>query len=354
LNSGDSQTEPKKRSRRFYLVLVAVILLIEAVVGVAVFEFSDIGNIHYGPGPVYIDEVTTDRPYYLQGEEVNLTVTVNNPQDWPVPEPSYVGYAIEKGGLFIEQCGVFIDYAMPIPTFPAHSRTLYSPPAYGKPKVRPGNYTLIVSFDGGSNKVSGNCTLEIRPNPAGFNYTEGIMVGDWVKYDVSVSWTGSGTEPSSVAEFKQMEWIMDRFQSVSNNYMEFNLTIHFKNGTDVIYPLTDDLIGGNAESWLIFPSGLKKGDTFLLSGCAPGLQNFIPDYVPSVVNVVINDTITRNYAGSNRSVNVLSLTSSNGGFESGTLIWDQKTGVLLEFVQRASLPDGTVQWSYKASETNMW
>ena len=72
------------------------------------------------------------------------------------------------------------------------------------------------------------------------------------------------------------------------------------------------------------------------------------------MHVAVNDTITRSYAGSSRSVNVLSLTNGNGGFEGGTLYWDQNTGVLLEFVQRASLQGGTVQWSYKVSESNMW
>jgi hypothetical protein len=174
LAGAGKQVEPKKKSRRFYLVLVAAVLLIAVIVGVVIFEFFNIGNIRDGPGPVYIDEVTTDKPYYLQGEEVNFTVTVNNPQDWPVRYPGFVGYVIEKDGLIIEESGLNIDYAMPIPTFPAHSRTLYSPnllwnqktgPGNNRTQVPLGNYTLTVSLSGPSYDDSGNCTFEIRPAP---------------------------------------------------------------------------------------------------------------------------------------------------------------------------------------------
>jgi hypothetical protein len=51
LNRVDSQTEPKKRSRRFYTVLFAAILLIAAAVSVAIFEFSNIGKIQLGLEP---------------------------------------------------------------------------------------------------------------------------------------------------------------------------------------------------------------------------------------------------------------------------------------------------------------
>jgi hypothetical protein len=269
-----SQIEPKKRFRRFYTVLLAAVLLIATVVGVAIFEFSNIGNIHDGPGPVYIDEVTTGKPYYFQGEEVNFTITVNNPQDWPVGYPGYVEYLIEKDGLWIAQGGVNIDYAMPNPKFPAHSRTAYSERDLtwnqemdvsdgSRAQAPPGNYTLTVSLYGPSYDPKGNCTFEIRARPgtAGVEYT-GVKAGDWVRYDISVSWTGSGTEPSSVTEFKQMEWEMVRIQSVSGNVL-LELTTHFKNGTDLHYPLTGDLTAsGISATWLIFPPGLKKGDIF--------------------------------------------------------------------------------------------
>jgi hypothetical protein len=172
LAGAGKQVEPKKKSRRFYLVLVAAVLLIAVIVGVVIFEFFNIGNIRDGPGPVYIDEVTTDKPYYLQGEEVNFTVTVNNPQDWPVQYPNVVEYRIGNESLTKQ-----ITLASPVPSFPAQSRTLYDTYFWDQ-KVHlndlnhtlvpapPGNYTLNVSFGGPVDYGSGgNCTFEIRPTP---------------------------------------------------------------------------------------------------------------------------------------------------------------------------------------------
>jgi hypothetical protein len=174
LTGADSQIQPKKRSRRFYVILLAAVLLSVETVGVAIFEFSISGKIYYGPGPVEI-EVTTDKPYYLQGEKVNFVIIVNNPQDWPVMAPLEVGYAIEKDGLILGAPIVCIDYGMyDVPTFPAHSRTLYNPPLQAwdqkmdvngtRVQVQSGNYTLTVSLGGYYYNDSANCTFEIRQN----------------------------------------------------------------------------------------------------------------------------------------------------------------------------------------------
>jgi hypothetical protein len=164
LNGSAPQTEPKKRSRRLYLVLTAALLLIIIIL---IADF--LGQTSYGPGPVDI-EVTPDKQIYLQGEEVNFAVYVNNPQDWPVPYPNGEGYAIEKDGLYIDGYGGHIDYpAGGIPTFPANSRTLTKWQWDQKMllngtrvQVQPGNYTLTFSISGYGYSESSNCTFEIR------------------------------------------------------------------------------------------------------------------------------------------------------------------------------------------------
>jgi hypothetical protein len=175
LTGESTPIEPKKRSRRFYFILTATVLSLAIIVGVLGFELSKAGKASYGPGPVDI-EVTTEKPFYLQGEEVNFIVYVNNPQDWPVPYPHFPGYSIDKDGENIEGGGVNINYATPIPTFPAHSRTLFNCSAYNwnqkmyldgtLVQVQPGNYTLTVYFEGAVDYGNGsNCTFEVRPTP---------------------------------------------------------------------------------------------------------------------------------------------------------------------------------------------
>jgi hypothetical protein len=169
LATGSPQTEKRKRSRRFYLILLATILLIAAVVGAVVFEMFQTPN--YGPGPFDI-EVTTEKPFYLGGEDVYFVIYVTNPQDWPVPHPDYAEYQIEKEGILIDGRSVSIDFAPDrIPTFPAHSRTPYKPPLVWNQKtdlngtrvqVQPGNYTLTLTIQGFGYRASGNYTFEIR------------------------------------------------------------------------------------------------------------------------------------------------------------------------------------------------
>jgi hypothetical protein len=159
--AGVKQVEPKKRSRRFYVILTVAILTLAIIIGVVIFEWSNLGQTSYGPGPVEI-EVKADKPFYLQGEDVNFTIYVNNPQDWPVLYPSMVDYRIENGCLTKQ-----ITLASPIPLFPAQSRTLYDTYFWDqKVPAPPGNYTLNFSFGGPVDYGSGgNCTFEIRPTP---------------------------------------------------------------------------------------------------------------------------------------------------------------------------------------------
>jgi hypothetical protein len=143
------------------LQAIVCVVIITASIAVGAYGFN-IGNIRYGPGPVEI-ELTTDKPFYLQGEEVNFTITVNNPQDWPVPYPNVVEYRIGNQSVW-----QFMTLPLLVPLFPAHSGTLYATcsvtPLFGPMPL--GNYTLNVSFSGPVDWGSGgNCTFEIRPNP---------------------------------------------------------------------------------------------------------------------------------------------------------------------------------------------
>ena len=136
LTSAGKQIEPKKRSKRFYAILVAAILTLAIMVGVVIFELSNVGQTSYGPGPVDI-EVIADKPFFLQGEEVNFTMHVNNPQDWPVPYPLQITYQIERDNHSVDGVTIFVNPAPgSISTFPAHSRTLYDTYVWTKNGIR--------------------------------------------------------------------------------------------------------------------------------------------------------------------------------------------------------------------------
>jgi hypothetical protein len=169
LNGSVLQTGPAKKSRRFYLVLVTAFLLIVVLI-IAVFLNQTIS----GPGPVEM-AVESDKQVYLQGEEVNFAIYVNNPHDWNVPYPVSVNYIIGKDGVSVASIGGGqISYSK-LPMFSPNTNTPYQElltPWNQKlyvngtnAQAEPGNYTLTVIFGGAVDYGdSGNCTFEIRPN----------------------------------------------------------------------------------------------------------------------------------------------------------------------------------------------
>lgn len=149
--------------RKVKIIILVVILSFAVVGGFLIYKLSS-SNQNYGSGPVYI-ELSPDKATYQQGENVTITVYVNNPQDWPVPYPSRVTYQQADWA-----CIKNVDFASnSIPTFPAHSRTLYEVYVWdqklsNRTYAPSGNYTITASFEGlvnyGNNAT---CTIEIKP-----------------------------------------------------------------------------------------------------------------------------------------------------------------------------------------------
>jgi hypothetical protein len=147
-------------------LVIAAVLLIAVIVGVVIFEMS---RPSYGPGPVDI-EVFSNKFVYAQGEEVNFTIYVNNPQNWSVLEPFSVTHEMNRTNELVLSDWTEIDFAER-PSFPPHSRTLYDTRVWDG-KVRSGDnltlappviYTYFVTFKGsGGYGNGGNCTFEIR------------------------------------------------------------------------------------------------------------------------------------------------------------------------------------------------
>jgi len=174
MTNEEPPTKPKKRTNRFYKVLAITIILLAIILGVVIFELSDIYQNSYGSGPVEIG-VTTDKPFYLQGEEINFTIYVNNPYDWKIPHPHEVTYRIEGKDNFTQSSTKFVDFpSSSVPTFSPHTRIFYSTYTWNQ-KVQannniklaqPGNYTFSVTFSGLVAYGNGDsCVFEVRENP---------------------------------------------------------------------------------------------------------------------------------------------------------------------------------------------
>jgi hypothetical protein len=180
------------------------------------------------------------------------------------------------------------------------------------------------------------------------DYAVGVKVGDWVKYgQITVTWTGNGTEPSYVIETKKVDWVRIDVLSVVGTTASLNQTVHFNNDTQTFQRLDTDVQSSNSiGTSYIVASNLTAGDP--LSPQTPG--------------TTINQTLTGLYAGANRKVNIIdykaNLTAGRVNYQFEYRIhWDQSTGVMVELYTNATdltNSDGYQEISFKVTETNLW
>ncbi len=155
--------------KRLLLGAIIIIVVLTTIIVFVVYSNQNYYKVNnYGSGPIDI-EVVTDKSFYLQGEEINFTIYVTNPQDWNVPQPSSVVYDIKKDDEFIVGVDRNISFDGQ-PVFLEHSKILFDSRVWDQKVgsvdnqtfVQPGNYTFFVSFDGSVNYGNGgNCTFEI-------------------------------------------------------------------------------------------------------------------------------------------------------------------------------------------------
>lgn len=171
----------------------------------------------------------------------------------------------------------------------------------------------------------------------------GVKAGDWVKYgQITVTWTGNGTEPSFVTDRKKMDWLRIDVLNVSGTTVSLNVTTHYNNGTQTFDNYNDDVQGISAgDVWLV-ASNLTVGDPIN----------------PKTPEITINQTVTRMYAGANRNVNMIDVKGMLQGYPmENRIYWDQNTGIMVEIYLNqtyALSPNGYEQESLKATETNLW
>jgi hypothetical protein len=177
------------------------------------------------------------------------------------------------------------------------------------------------------------------------DYTPGVKAGDWIKYgQYTVTWSGNGTEPSRIAEEKNVDWLRLDVENISGATVTLNETNHFINGTQTSENSNLDVTGSAGMSGvnLLIACNLKDGETLTSQANSP----------------TINQTTRGVYAGASRSVNLAETTSVYDNQTITTKIyWDQSTGAMVETYSKS--PDygnlgAFTEFSVKATETNMW
>lgn len=180
------------------------------------------------------------------------------------------------------------------------------------------------------------------------DYAVGVKAGDWVKYgQITVTWAGNGTEPSSVTEIKKLDWARIDVLSVAGTTASLNLTLHYNNGTQTFQSYNADVqSGGSMGMAFLVASNLTAGDPLS----------------PQTPETAINQTVTGLYAGANRNVNIidykgnLTVALVSYPFEYKEY-WDQSTGIMVEEYTNQTDPansGGYEEISLKATETNLW
>jgi hypothetical protein len=171
------------------------------------------------------------------------------------------------------------------------------------------------------------------------DYTVGVKAGDWIKYgQITVTYTGNGTEPSYVTDEKKMDWIRVDVLIVAGTTATLNMSYHFNNGTQDFQIYNADVQNGESFGNLyLIASNLTVGDALN----------------PQTPQFIINQTITRMYAGANRKVNYIETASVNPSGPGGSrLYFDQNTGIIVEAYLNISAIH--VEESFKVAETNLW
>jgi len=192
-------------------------------------------------------------------------------------------------------------------------------------------------------------------------YTVGVKAGDWSGYsDISFEYASNMTGYEEPPSEMNMSWMDMEILDVQNSNITFRSTVIYENGTEQTEVIWGDIATGEGNlSVGIIPSNLNAGDKI------PANLTY---YTEEPLEVFINGTVMRSYAGANREVNYANFTypiiygNVTYGALNASLYWDKKTGVMCEEVMSyvMSYTVDTTYYYYNMSmlwrmtETNMW
>jgi len=177
-------------------------------------------------------------------------------------------------------------------------------------------------------------------------YTVGVKPGDWIKYQVTLTWTGTEPDTSDFGELGEAQYMKGEVVAVDGTSVTAKMSMHMNNGSDITQILIGNVATGEGNLTIfIVPSGMQKNDAF------PGAM-----FGEGAITMSVTDTVSRTYAGASRTVNMYSLSMPpTSGFSAAiSAYWDQATGVLTELSMSMSTPEQTMDMKVLATETNMW
>lgn len=188
-------------------------------------------------------------------------------------------------------------------------------------------------------------TLAFNVQTAKAEYQVGVQVGDWIKYDYTVTGVPLGTPIPT--------WMKVEILSVEGTTVSVRLTMHMSNETEGSEILTLDVArtldydtGGTFDTYFGFQFVIPANSTarygvdfiyvILLSQGLAGTTNV--------------GEITRTYVGANRTVVHATFSGQGGLYDMLKCYWDKATGIMVE----ASATRDGIDATAKATETNMW
>src|SRR5438309_5465290 len=190
----------------------------------------------------------------------------------------------------------------------------------------------------------------------GATYVPGVKIGDWVDYG-QLSFQGNGNS-FNVQDFIHTIDLNSTVTDVHGNNVTLLQTAKFDNGTDPrSVVLQGDLATGRGNlTFALIAGGLTAGDPVTQT---PALLGGLGAFAS-----VINETVTRQYAGALRTVNVgIQEPSLPGVTLRSTAYWDAQSGFALELslysfipagILSPSSPSSSITIHLKATSTNIW
>jgi len=176
-------------------------------------------------------------------------------------------------------------------------------------------------------------------------YQVGVKVGDWIKYDYTVT----GVPPATPIPI----WMKVEILSVEGTTIIVRLTMNMSGGTESSETITlhvartlDYDTGGTFDTYFGFQFVIPANSTARY-GVDFIYVILLSQGMAGTTNVGEN---TRTYAGASRTVIYATFSGQGGLYDVLKFYWDKPTGIMVEASARR---DG-INATAKATETNLW